>query len=84
MRTKSTECRALTYDFAGGDFLLYFLKNGTGTLDSDLMANTAGNYSVTAVLQWSRIMLGTRLGYMELIGGSSRMEVSGNGGCSVL
>ncbi|KAH8745778.1 hypothetical protein BGZ57DRAFT_1011383 [Hyaloscypha finlandica] len=50
-RNKNTGCKAVTYNFAGLDFLLYWLKNGTGTLELDSLANTAGNYSVSAVLQ---------------------------------
>ena len=50
-RNKNTGCKAVTYNFAGLDFLLCWLKNGTGTLELDSVANTAGNYSVSAVLQ---------------------------------
>ena len=50
-RQGSTACTALTYDFAGIDFLLCWLKNATGTLELDELANTIGNYSVAAILQ---------------------------------
>ena len=50
-RNKNTGCKAVTYNFAGLDFLLCWLKNGTGTLKLDSLANTVGNYSVSAVLQ---------------------------------
>lgn len=50
-RQKNTGCKAVAYDFAGKDFLLCWLKNGTGTLELDYLANTVGNYSVSAVLQ---------------------------------
>jgi len=51
VRNKNTGCKAVTYNFAGLDFLLCWLKNGTGTLELDSLANTVGNYSVSAVLQ---------------------------------
>jgi len=50
-RNKNTGCKAVTYNFAGKDFLLCWLKNGTGTLELDSLANTVGNYSVSTVLQ---------------------------------
>jgi hypothetical protein len=51
VRAENTGCKAVTYNFAGGDFLLCFLKSGTGTLELDSVANDVGNYSVSAVLQ---------------------------------
>jgi hypothetical protein len=50
-RNKNTGCKAVTYNFVGNDFLLCWLKNRTGTLELDSLANTVGNYSVSAVLQ---------------------------------
>jgi hypothetical protein len=50
-RNKNTGCKAVTYNFVGNDFLLCWLKNGTGTLELDSLANIVGNYSVSAVLQ---------------------------------
>jgi hypothetical protein len=51
VRNENTGCKALTYDFVGNDFLLCWLKNGTGTLMSNFVAHNAWNYSVSAVLQ---------------------------------
>jgi hypothetical protein len=34
----------------GLDYLLCWLKNGTGTVELDTVANNVGNYSVSAVL----------------------------------
>jgi hypothetical protein len=41
----------VTYDFTSLDFLLCWLKNGTGTLHLDILDGTVGDYSVSAVLQ---------------------------------
>jgi hypothetical protein len=51
VRNQNTECKALTYNYVGLDYLLCWLKNGTGTLELDTAANNVGNYSVSAVLQ---------------------------------
>jgi hypothetical protein len=48
---KNTGCKAVTYNFVGQDFLLCWLKNGTGTLELDSLVAAVGNYSVSAVLQ---------------------------------
>ncbi|KAE9364049.1 hypothetical protein N431DRAFT_550679 [Stipitochalara longipes BDJ] len=51
VRNQNTGCKALTYNYASWDYLLCWLKNGTGTLELDSLANDVGNYSVSAVLQ---------------------------------
>jgi hypothetical protein len=50
-RNNNTGCKAVTYDFTSLDFLLCWLKNGTGTLHLDILDGTVGDYSVSAVLQ---------------------------------
>jgi len=49
---RDNNCQAVEYHFAGTAFLLCFLKNGTGTLELNILATPGeGNYSVSAVLQ---------------------------------
>jgi hypothetical protein len=51
VRSQKTVCKSLTYSYAGLNYLLCWLKNGTGSVELDTVANNEGNYSVSAVLQ---------------------------------